>query len=110
MTPEELYLQLEKIQRPRGYFFNPDREKTMELLQALLVNRERYGYMACPCRLAAGSRERDRDIICPCLYREPDVAEYGSCFCALYVSEEVALEAREPGFVPERRPRELIGF
>ena len=42
--------------------------------------------MCCPCRLAAGDREWDRDIICPCVYREPDVAEYGSCYCNLYVS------------------------
>ena len=52
----------------------------MELLDALLINKERYGYMACPCRLAAEDREKDRDIICPCVYREPDVAEFGSCY------------------------------
>jgi ferredoxin-thioredoxin reductase catalytic subunit len=34
----------------------------------LLVNKERYGYMCCPCRLAAGNREKDADIICPCQY------------------------------------------
>jgi len=45
----------------------------LELLSALLVNKERYGYMVCPCRLASGTREADQDIICPCVYRTPDV-------------------------------------
>ena len=42
----------------------------MRLLEGLLTNKERYGYMCCPCRLAASDREADRDIICPCDYRE----------------------------------------
>ncbi|HPJ73027.1 MAG TPA: ferredoxin-thioredoxin reductase catalytic domain-containing protein, partial [bacterium] len=87
MTPEELREQLRPLQEKLGYFFNRDREMTLELLEGLLKNRERYGYMACPCRLASGDRERDRDIFCPCVYREPDVREYGSCYCGLYVSE-----------------------
>ena len=85
---EKLYETLRKIQEPKGYFFNRDRERTMELLEALLLNRERYGTMTCPCRLASGNREWDRDIICPCTYRETDVEEFGSCYCNLYVSRE----------------------
>ena len=57
-------------------------------MEALQLNRERYGYMACPCRIASGDREGDRDIICPCEYREADVKEFGSCYCNLYVSKE----------------------
>lgn len=80
MTAEELYEALRKIQEPRGYFFNRDRAKVLDLLNALLFNRERYGYMCCPCRLASGNREWDRDIVCPCAYREDDVREYGRCY------------------------------
>lgn len=80
MTAAELYESLRKIQEPKGYFFNRDREKALDLLSALLFNRERYGYMCCPCRLASGDREWDRDIICPCAYREDDVREYGRCY------------------------------
>ena len=49
---EKLYDMLKGIQEPKGYFFNKDRERTFELLQALIANMERYGYMVCPCRLA----------------------------------------------------------
>jgi ferredoxin-thioredoxin reductase catalytic subunit/glutaredoxin len=100
---DELYDALRKVQEPRGYYFNRDREKTFQLLRALLVNKDRYGYMSCPCRLAAGSREKDTDIICPCVYRKPDVQEYGSCYCNLYVSREWNEGSIEHNLVPERR-------
>lgn len=110
MTPLELYEALRKIQEPKGYYFNNDRELVFGLLESLLVNKERYGYMCCPCRLAAGDRKKDQDIICPCLYREPDVAEYGSCFCNLYVSQEWNQGKIAHQWVPERRPIEKISF
>ena len=80
MTTEQLYEMLRKVQEPKGYFFNREREKVFDLLDGLLINRERYGYMSCPCRLASGNRDWDRDIICPCIYREEDVRAYGRCY------------------------------
>ncbi|MBW2623961.1 MAG: ferredoxin:thioredoxin reductase, partial [Deltaproteobacteria bacterium] len=80
------------------------------LLEGLLINKERYGYMCCPCRISAEDREKDKDIICPCVYREPDVGEYGSCYCNLYVSQEWNEDKTEKAVVPERRPLEKIPF
>jgi ferredoxin-thioredoxin reductase catalytic chain len=103
---ETLYATLKKIQEPKGYPFNQDRARVLELLEGLLLNKKRYGYMACPCRLASGEREKDRDILCPCVYRESDVQEFGSCYCNLYVSPAWN-EGRIPRpYVPERRPPE----
>ena len=111
MTAQELYEMLKKVQEPKGYYFNEqDPQHTMGLLEALLLNKERYGYMACPCRLAAGDREKDRDIICPCDYRKPDVAEFGSCYCNLYVSEAWNEGKVSEAYIPERRPPEKMGF
>ncbi|MDP3285959.1 MAG: ferredoxin-thioredoxin reductase catalytic domain-containing protein, partial [Desulfobacterales bacterium] len=93
-----------KVQEPKGYYFNNDRERVFELLEALLVNKERYGYMACPCRLASGNRKNDTDIICPCVYRIQDVKGYGSCYCNLYVSKEWNEGKITREYVPERRP------
>jgi len=107
MNAEQLYDQLKAVNEPKGYFFNRDREQTLFLLEGLLTNRARYGYMCCPCRLAKEDRQADRDIICPCDYREPDVREYGSCYCGLYVSAAWNEGAIEHVFVPERRPAEL---
>jgi len=103
---EKLLEALRKIQEPKGYYFNRDRERTLELLRALIENKNRYGYMACPCRLASGDREWDRDIFCPCVYREPDVKEFGSCYCNLYVSRDWNESTIPHPYVPERRPEE----
>lgn len=104
MDIDSLYETLKKIQEPKGYFFNTDKEKVSELLRGLLTNKERYGYMSCPCRLASGNYEKDKDIVCPCVYREPDVKEYGSCYCNLYVSPEWNEGKSEHKYIPERRP------
>ncbi len=110
MEVEKLYDMLKKSQEPKGYYFNKDKERVFDLLKGLIVNKERYGYMACPCRLAAEDREADKDIICPCVYREPDVAEYGSCYCNLYVTKAWNEEKIPHEYVPERRPPEKMAF
>lgn len=106
MKIESLYESLKKINEAKGIFFNKDRDLVFELLDSLLLNKERFGYMACPCRLASGSRENDQDIICPCEYRQPDLEEFGACYCGLYVSEALHHKKRESCYVPERRPVE----
>jgi ferredoxin-thioredoxin reductase catalytic subunit len=101
---EKLYEMLKKVQEPKGYFFNKDRVRVFDLLEALLINKNRYGYMCCPCRLALGDKEKDRDIICPCVYREADVEEFGSCYCNLYVSSDWNEGKIPESYIPERRP------
>ena len=108
MDVEKLYEMLKKTQEQKGYFFNKDKERVFELLGSLIVNKKRYGYMACPCRLASGDREHDRDILCPCVYREPDVEAFGSCYCNLYVSKEWNEDKIPHNYIPERRPIEKI--
>ena len=108
MDVEQLYQMLKKVQEPKGFFFNNDLEKVYELLQGLMVNKDRYGYMVCPCRLASGDREKDRDIICPCEYRAADVEVYGSCYCSLYVSKQWNEGKIPHEYVPERRPPEKM--
>lgn len=110
MDIEKLYEMLRNMQEPQGYFFNKDREVVFDLLSGLLVNKERYGYMSCPCRLATGNYEKDKDIICPCVYRVPDVKEYGSCYCTLYVSKEWNDEEVPHMYIPERRPPEKLAY
>jgi len=107
ITPEEIEAFCTTIRRQAtssGYFLNPDEDFTRDLVRSLIVNRERYGYPSCPCRLASGIAAEDTDIVCPCDYRDPDLADSGACFCALYVSESIAKGERKAGPVPERRP------
>lgn len=102
-TVETEYQLLRGEAESGGYHLNPDVNFTKDLVRGLLVNEARYGYGACPCRLASGSKADDLDIICPCDYRDQDLAEYGSCYCALYVSGEIFRGGRAPQSIPERR-------
>lgn len=106
MTPEDLSEKLDAFARSQGLELNRDRDTVLELMRGLLTNEERYGYRACPCRLAKNDKQADRDIICPCAYRDPDVAEFGQCYCGLYVSPE--WNSSQKGFlrIPERRPED----
>lgn len=98
------YRILQKEANDSGYRLNPDAEFTKNLIAGLMKNERRYGYRACPCRLATGKKEQDLDIICPCDYRDPDLNDFGACYCALYVSEEIASGRKTVAPVLERRP------
>jgi len=100
---ERLFETLRKIQEPKGFYFNKDKKRVFELLEGLILNKKRYGYMSCPCRLGTGDHEKDKDIICPCIYRSADVKDYGSCYCNLYVSLLWNEGAESDVYVPERR-------
>ena len=100
---DKLYDRLFREAESAGYHLNPDVEFTRELVKSLIINERRYGYWACPCRLASGKKEDDLDIICPCDYRDPDLNEYDACYCALYVSDAVRKGEKKAGSIPERR-------
>jgi ferredoxin-thioredoxin reductase catalytic subunit len=101
---DRLHKKLRNEAESAGYHLNPDDVMTRRLLEGLLVNEKRYGYPACPCRLASGDKKKDLDIICPCDYRDPDLADYGACYCSLYVSREVLEGKKNVASIPERRP------
>ncbi|MBI5779470.1 MAG: ferredoxin:glutaredoxin reductase [Planctomycetes bacterium] len=107
ITDEEIQRVYEKLNREAkqsGYNLNPDLEFTKSLIKGLLVNENRYGYWACPCRLASGKKDQDLDIICPCDYRDADLNDYDACYCCLYVSGRVARGEKKATSIPERRP------
>jgi ferredoxin-thioredoxin reductase catalytic subunit len=101
---DSVYRRLNREAKASGYHLNPDVAFTKELVRGLLTNERRYGYWACPCRLASGQKNEDLDIICPCDYRDADLSEYGSCYCTLYVSKGVMEGKQKTGSIPERRP------
>jgi len=108
ITLEKVRQRAESDARTNGYYLHPDPQFLQDLLEGLKKNEERYGYPSCPCRVATGKLELDRDILCPCDYRDPDVAEYGCCYCALYVRRDL-YEGKTPiNPIPERRPPEKL--
>ena len=99
-----IYTLIKKEAESGGYFLNPDVSFTKSLVRGLLKNEQRYGYRACPCRLASGKKDEDLDIICPCIYRDPDITDFGACYCALYVTKAIANGKSLEAPVLERRP------
>jgi ferredoxin-thioredoxin reductase catalytic subunit len=100
---DKLLARLDREARQGGYNLNPDADFVRGLVKGLLINENRYGYRACPCRLASGVKSDDLDLICPCDYRDADVTEFGACYCALYVSKAVLSGKQELSSIPDRR-------
>ncbi len=71
-----------------GYLLNPNRDFVERILLGLMENKERYGYATCPCSLASGKIEEDKDLICPCANRDLHLQRYGRCLCGLYITED----------------------
>ena len=106
VSPEEVERLFERLDREAesaGYHLNPNREFTLGLIEGMLVNERRYGYWACPCRLASGVKKADLDIICPCDYRDQDITEFGACYCGLYVNKPIFEGKQTLKPIPERR-------
>lgn len=101
---DKFYNKIKENAEASGYHLNPNVEFTKYLLKNILSNEKRYGYGACPCRLASGNKEEDLDIICPCNYRDPDLNDYNTCYCGLYVSGDILAGKKELTPIPERRP------
>jgi ferredoxin-thioredoxin reductase catalytic subunit len=111
ISPEDidkLYKRLFEEAESAGYHLGPDVSFTKDLVRGLLVNESRYGYWACPCRLASGNKPDDLDIICPCDYRDMDLAEYDACYCGLYVSKRIVDGQIPLQPIPERRPPDEV--
>jgi ferredoxin-thioredoxin reductase catalytic subunit/rubredoxin len=106
VTLEYVRQRAESDANSRGYKLQYDQTFLNDLLEGLRKNEEKYGYPLCPCRMGTGKLELDRDIICPCDYRDPDVEEFGACYCALYIRKEIFDQKMPINPIPERRPQE----
>jgi ferredoxin-thioredoxin reductase catalytic subunit len=101
---DEAYSRFKQDAEAGGYNLTPDVEFAKQLIRGILVNQKRYGYGSCPCRLASGNQQNDTDIICPCDYRDPDLNQFGCCYCGLYVSDQIKADISKLTSIPERRP------
>ncbi|MBU1218158.1 ferredoxin:glutaredoxin reductase [bacterium] len=86
-----------------SYNLTLDEELLTDLCDGLLTGEKSLGYPFCPCRENTGDRKTDLHAICPCIYREQDLAEYGMCYCGLYVSDEFISSGKKPFPIPDRQ-------
>ncbi len=105
-TREQVATFVTKAATVRGWVANPDDSFREGVEEGLHTNVNRYGYFLCPCRDTYGSRSADRDVICPCVYAQPDIDAYGYCYCGLFLRPDFAESGGEISPIPERRPDE----
>jgi ferredoxin-thioredoxin reductase catalytic subunit len=104
-TPEQSRVFTEMVANKQGWVLNADADFTGSLVEGLNTNWNRYGYYLCPCRDTEGSREADKDVICPCSVSWKDVEEYGHCYCALHLSKSFAASGKAASSIPDRSSR-----
>ncbi len=109
MTANKLHEEFKKHEKD-GLFLHADEDHRMRTINSLISMGEKYGHLACPCRLATGKKEDDADIICPCVYCKDDVEEFGACFCLLFVKEDFKDDKEFYPDIDDRRPIEMIKF
>ena len=51
-----------------------------------------FGKRYCPCFEPSGDKELDKKMMCPCEFVEDEIAEYGTCHCALFGPADLSKE------------------
>lgn len=100
-NPTEVTRYVDQVAHHRGWKVNPDQDFVAPILEGLATQAARFGKPYCPCRDADGG-ETDRDIVCPCVYAQPDIEGTGQCFCGLFLA--ISKDPHTVTSIPERRP------
>ncbi len=71
----------------KGFKLNPDEKELNLVLDGLAKNREKYKVPYCPCRSLTGNQDKDKEIICPCVFHRGEIELQGCCLCKLFWSK-----------------------
>ena len=75
---------MEKYCKQHGYIINPNWMMSTNLKSNLCEMEATFGKRYCPCFEPSGDKALDKKMMCPCEYVEDEIAEYGTCHCALF--------------------------
>lgn len=84
----EILAWAEDYAKKNGWGPNPDKELLAAVIRGLARNKKKYGERYCPCRIRSGDKEKDRALICPCIFHEDEIAREGHCHCRLYYRKD----------------------
>lgn len=87
---EEIRAWAEEYAKENGWVLNPNKKILDTVIRGLQRSEKRFGERYCPCRLRSGDVEKDRAIICPCIYHRDEIADDGHCHCRLYYRKDTA--------------------
>ncbi len=80
-----LLIEYHNYAEEKGFFLNPDKKITDNIIKGLVKKEKELGQRFCPCRRVTGEEEEDKKIICPCAYHLKEIEENGHCLCRLFV-------------------------
>jgi len=75
---------LEKYAKQKNYALNPSWMMLTNLKSNLCEMEATFGQRFCPCFEPSGDDVLNKKMMCPCEYIEDEIAEYGTCHCALF--------------------------
>lgn len=78
----------EEYAASKGWHLNRNDKQLDAVLKGLARNTARLGERYCPCRMRTGDEETDKEIICPCIFHEDELANDGNCHCRLFFRDE----------------------
>jgi len=64
---------------------NPNEKIVDNILKRMLIIKEQKGETYCPCRVVSGNKNKDKEIICPCVFHRGEIELQGHCHCNLFV-------------------------
>lgn len=85
---EAILLWAQEYAASRGWRVNPNEKQLGAVIKGLARNTVRYDEQYCPCRMRTGDLEKDKEIICPCIYHEDEIRDDGYCHCRLFFGSE----------------------
>jgi ferredoxin-thioredoxin reductase catalytic subunit len=72
----------------KGWVLNPDPKQRGAVIKGLAHNTKKFGAAYCPCRIRSGDPEKDKLIICPCIYHQDELDQAGHCTCNFFYDKE----------------------
>lgn len=72
----------------KGIMLNPDERIVQGIIKGLFMKEEKFGEKYCPCRVVGGNKEKDKEIICPCIFHMDEIKDMGHCHCNLFVKKK----------------------
>jgi ferredoxin-thioredoxin reductase catalytic subunit len=81
----KIYAWAKEYAEKEGLKINSDQGIMVQAIKGLAMNKKEYGIQYCGCREVTGNKEKDKDIICPCVHRNLDIKIRGSCKCGLFM-------------------------
>ncbi|MFA5233088.1 MAG: ferredoxin-thioredoxin reductase catalytic domain-containing protein [Sulfurimonas sp.] len=75
---------LQKYAKQKNYALNPSWMMLTNLKSNLCEMEATFGKRYCPCFEPSADEELNKKMMCPCKFIDDEIAEYGTCHCALF--------------------------